>query len=409
MSTLQERIYNGQWDEIIKRDFLNDFRNVTLTPEFIIDGVAKNNSEYFKRPEMLKRVVSRMITQAITLTGPQWVIFTREITAHSRFGDVQVALQLFRSLINPAGKGIGFYDIFKDLELVDEIAAANKNFWTRLNSLSIADDINAMSKTDMETVVESLTICNLIQANVIQAINFKKFYPDIKDLFNFIGSMIIDRGEVHYYADYTLVEFDVLPKKHFNDNLLIDFITRRPGQPISDEMIDYISSSTRMGWHAMLKNMDTRQITEHINKIDIYALAGSNAIDLDFIIKHKGDNRRDLSEYRFFTDEEVLKYPFFVEPTTYIAKYPKMYISRESWKAINVEWGTRRQYNAKLVSFDDIIGSMLLTAFTAKNVRYLRDQTNASTRDVMRAIDTRSTFIDGPIKSMMGFVKKYIV
>ena len=149
------------------------------------------------------------------------------------------------------------------------------------------------------------------------------------------------------------------------------------------KLLDYFGGDM---FNFMTGNLTDEMIMDNIMSISVENLIKRNSLTLDKIVEILGPRRVDLcGQTRFFTEEEIVKYPHFFDPAS-LNRIPCFYVSRDTFKVLNKSWGTRHRYNEDLVDFSAITATLVPTATTIKTLRYLKEKTNASNEVVINAI-----------------------
>jgi hypothetical protein len=152
------------------------------------------------------------------------------------------------------------------------------------------------------------------------------------------------------------------------------------------KLLDYFGGDM---FNFMTGNLTDEMVMDNIMSISVENLIKRNSLTLDKIVEILGPRRVDLCGLtRFFTEEEIVKYPHFFDPAS-LNRIPCFYVSRDTFKVLNKSWGTRHRYNEDLVDFSAITAALVPTATTIKTLRYLKEKTNASNEVVVKAIDRK--------------------
>jgi hypothetical protein len=131
-----------------------------------------------------------------------------------------------------------------------------------------------------------------------------------------------------------------------------------------------------------ISKLTDKQLEDNAEEFSTQELI-QNSISLDKIMELKPElleerELENLSQYRFSTEEEMVKYPFLFDPEA--MKYQTgNYLSRKTHKILNSTWKKSQRYNEEHFStFEGVTKNMAGGYITIKNIKYLKEKTGAS-------------------------------
>ena len=173
------------------------------------------------------------------------------------------------------------------------------------------------------------------------------------------------------------------------------------------KLLDYFGGPM---FNFMTDNLTDKMVMDNILSISVENLIKRDSLTLDKIVEILGPRRVDLcGQTRFFTEEEIVKFPHFFDPAS-LNRKPYFYVSRDTFKVLNESWGTKHRYNGDLVDFSAITAALVPTATTIKTLRYLKEKTNASNEVVVKAIDRKHIDEDwSKDAKKLSIIKKFLL
>ena len=223
------------------------------------------------------------------------------------------------------------------------------------------------------------------------------------------------KGEVISVIEYLLTKRPIMgydkilnwfkSKKIILDDDLVDRIVKKWDRP--NELIPVLSKEKTI---------------EYFSKLSPVSLIENDNLSIDEVMEIFRNNPKsntskvDLCGTRFFTDEEIAKYPHLFSAKT-LKEKPSAYVSKETFKLLNKAAGTRQPYNNDLSNFEKIIINYYAdndrnNVLNLQNILYLKEKTNCSNSEFISVLkndivsDIVSVVIDKNFQKFIKFLKQ---
>lgn len=411
---LQQLINAKDWDALANTDILVLFRkgkpNVNdvpdLTPEFYSEFLF-NKEYYFKAKE------TYMQTNSSNHHFPDNVVlrnFMKYLYKHMDF-----KIDDWKSLINA-------FDVFnnsnfqvpgdvqwhvtslhhKNVEFIK--ALKDDDFYTKVrdnyHDYSVADvtpdHFKGLTPDEMKEIGwDTITLGGLqgldIQDDTKPLIMgfFNDVYTAITKTWNDDVEPGLLMGNMAY-DDYK-TEFKKIMESEVSWNIFRDLTTyfQVNDVVIDDDFLDYMNKKAStynvsrnyifaIPW--IIPNLSKEQVIKHKSMIPLNQVTQRDDFTIDEIAQDilGPGNHADLTTHRFFTEEEIRRYPELFNPERIKQNYGH-YVTKDTFKMLNKAWGGKRyRYNEELTNFVRLINELSADNLTVKNLKYLKEKTGVS-------------------------------
>ena len=156
-----------------------------------------------------------------------------------------------------------------------------------------------------------------------------------------------------------------------------------------DDLLDRIVTK----WNKpiqLLPALSKEKTIEYYGNLGESIIIKNTNLSIDEVVEiaNSPNGKESLFGSRFFTDEEIAKYPHLFDPRN--LKYgPSAYVSKETFKLLNKSAGTRQRYNTEYSDFKVIYRRHVNERYhlSDEEVMYLKEKTNCSNKEFIKSID----------------------
>lgn len=402
----QDLINNKDWDGLIQTDILLDFtgnytgfEGYTFEKDLILSfflnkkrygahiGYLDDNGKSFLPIDAWKNILGRSKQLNIKFTTEDWEKFVLTINAYTLEGYIATAALYYIYELSYRGPE------YLRLLAKDNIYSIITKLLNTTKNVITPDLFEGISHEDLKKIGPRLTyerqreifFVNCNPSILLQCVDSDE---EAVELARKLG---LKPGEIFVAKESAEYE-KMLNKVIDNDENLFDwdsYYAKNGLATVSDTTIEKISAKFgTMGFTKIINNFSDEQIDKYGPNIDISILVKKRNLSLDKIAEIKDKKLINLSNVRFFTEEEIIKHPYFFDPEIILAR-KNLYVTPESFRLLNKTWGKRQRYNDALMKFGQIFRMLSGHSLNINNLRYLVQKTGIDNCTLTRTIEDK--------------------
>lgn len=400
--------YNSNVDSkkiYFDKDFIFQFfLNETLFKYHIDYFKDTLNMRDFSSINMYNNIIKR-INELDIFGGKEWEIFIYKLkTIVFKQHSSNLAMDIMAHALSLDGKNAAFIQYIVNLTKEDFEKICAEIPKTHIHNKITSEQIKGLTQEEKIILRDRLTWDHNFRCLSDEPQVFLDIFGTPDNLFKFLlkeqkhnKGVYVKFGNA--LKDLPQQEYEAFLKKQIDNNIttdwlqdLLNYYKHHLDYSLETSLLEKILKlyhaknpySSKIFFN-FISNISWDDIKKYNNIIGMTILVQRKGITIDEIIEIKGLQKINLSSFYFMTDDEIAKYPNFVEPHG-VSVLPDVYISEGTWEILLKEWDSQVKYNPDLQDFETIVRNLRSYNFTLKNLKYLYEKTKPSNQDVLETL-----------------------